>query len=305
MKKLLLIPTVVLALIILTSASCRQKANQNDAQTKENTKAANSALTPLTPPPNTFTLDGTSSQDADDMIKAFINNSGEGSYNQTNRACVLFSKTELQEMCKTLSTEGDGIRLYFAKDASSYTVIAVSTKDGGVDKKHPHRHFHNDYFQATKPFGELGNIGDPNDKGAKLYAAVTPCDGSDNCPGKNPHYISCATAYTMVNNYNSDPINATSEWFDKAIINDLISLIPTNGGIRIYYGKHLSGTEYDSTPRDGVVIIVTQPNLQDYFVCLPIHPTYKVFHPLIGGGTDNGEECPTNCTINPWIDPNQ
>ena len=130
------------------------------------------------------------------------------------------------------------------------------------------------------------------DAGAVLFSA-NPCPAPpDKCPGAK-HYISCLNASAFVNNPPIEPINASSEWFEKGLITFLISQIPANGGIRFYFGKHTNIVD-DTIPRHGVIMMVTDSNHKDMFICVP--NTAKFRYPFVdGGGADNGEECPTNC----------
>lgn len=312
MKKLLF--AISIAMVSLFAASCKQKdktgADQNDSQATVVAAAKTAALTSK----NYYTLNGISFNSADAMVNSFL--ADTGSFGINFHTCVWFSKAAFQQMYNILSkdTGSDGIRFYFARTIPDgrYTVVAVATTDGGVDTTDHtgQRHIHNDYFQHLKPvltgtdvFGQLGAISYRD--GALLHnPAGSPCPANTPpCP-QTIHYISCDTAYMMVNPKTTDPINATSEWFDKGIINDLITATPANGGIRLYFAKHLAPVAPDTIARHGFVLIVTvkdpSSDIQvDTYNCIGLHPFYK--HPLFGGGaTDNGEQCPTNCQGTTW-----
>ena len=164
--------------------------------------------------------------------------------------------------------------------------------------------------QGVNMNGELGAV--TPKEGALLYQRNSPCpQGPDPCP-PTPHYITCSKAYSMVNNYGIDEINASSEWFDKDIIQTLIKALKNqNGdGIRIYYAKQLLASPTDTAPRHGFVLITTRlidNNIhEDYFDCITLSLKNKANKNkfkkgfLFNGGTDNGEECPTNCSGVSW-----
>ena len=271
-----------------------------------------------------FTLNGIQYDNAAAMVNSFLQN--KGSYNTDSPTCIWFSQPVFNKMNSIVQNlaGSDGIRFYFAKTIPNgdYTVIAVTTLDGGPDPTDPttgptQRHIHNDYFLHYNPnptgavlYGKLGDV--TPIRGALLYrptSSPSPCPpGGDDCPDA-PHYITCSKAYKMVNNFSSDEINATSEWFDKGIINSLNATIPIGGGIRVYFARRLDVASQDTITRHGFVIILTGPNpddssiQQDTFVCISLenitHYPFK-YDLLRGGGTDNGEQCPTNCTGITW-----
>jgi len=295
---------ILTAFIILVSVACNQKGKQN-GNPSDSGKTNAAAL--AAPPANSFTLNAIPADSANAMVKKFTLDPGH--YDPNHHTCIWFSKAALQQMDTVLNTtpNSDGIRFYFARElaSGSYTTIAVSTSDGGVNPQDTSKHIHNDYFQTSNPSGGIpmaGKLGDTTPaQGALLYSPHSPCKTADTCKEKGQHYISCAKAYRMVyiNCKPNDSINAKAEWFDKGVIKDLINAIPTGGGLRLYFAKHSEAAPGDKVPRTAFVLMVTQSinGIQtDEFVCLPIHPKYKNFIPLTGGGTDNGEMCPLNCS---------
>ncbi|MFI5136447.1 MAG: hypothetical protein ACHQIM_01385 [Sphingobacteriales bacterium] len=290
--------------IILVSVACNQKGKQT-GNPADSAKANAGVL--AAPPPNSFTLNAIPGDTADAMVKKFTLDPGH--YDPDHHTCIWFSKAALRQMDSVLNTtaNSDGIRFYFARELSggSYTTVAVSTLDGGVNPGDSTKHIHKDYFQTSNPSGGIpmaGKLGDTTPaQGALLYSPHSPCKTADTCKEKAQHYISCSKAYRMVytNCKPSDSINAKAEWFDKGVIKDLITAIPNGGGLRLYFAKHSEAAAGDKVPRTAFVLMVTQSvnGIQtDEFVCLPIHPIYKQHHLLGGGGTDNGEMCPVNCT---------
>ena len=327
MKKLVF--AMCIAFVVLMAA-CKQPdekktGNQNSEQQKD---SAASLTNMASPKLNLFTLNGIPLEEANAMISRFINN--KGSYDNTKPTSVWFSAAAFQKMYSLISTHADGIRFYFAKTIpdGKYTIVAVSTLDGGLDPDDltKNRHIHMDYFQNSNPStANLDVTGvvsyEKETVGATLYAYPSPCklkEGEDGCPtgAAYPHYLSCDNAYKMVNYYGNDPINSTSEWFDLGVINDLNnSLIRQKGnGIRVYFARHLTpdgSATPDTVHRHGVVLITTEAvgDLnQDYYDCLTIHPHYKGevsfkkhnAQNQFFGGTDNGEQCPTNCGGTTW-----
>ncbi|MDB5007799.1 MAG: hypothetical protein JWP45_2192 [Mucilaginibacter sp.] len=311
MKKLILL----LIIPVLIYSSCKQSAGKKENQTTTSALGIKTHAAQL----RLFTLNGISLNEADDMVSNFLQN--KGSYTDSVPTSIWFSKGVFLQMYNNLvkNPQSDGIRFYFAQTVPNdkYTVVAVSTMDGGLDPKDSSktRHIHNDYYQhdngGMNMKGILGVV--TPQEGALLYtpaASPSPCpSGSDPCPVA-PHYITCSIAYKMVNYFGSDPINATSEWFDKGIINDLNNALTSqNGdGIRIYYARHLKpdgAAPSDTVHRHGVVLITTaaMPNNihQDRFECISLHPLYgNKKRDSFVGGTDNGEECPTNCSGITW-----
>jgi hypothetical protein len=214
------------------------------------------------------------------------------------------------------ATQGlDGVRLYFARTSKNgpYTIAAFATTDGGIDTVNPdgYRHIHNDIFLTVNPFAaQAGRPSDPTKPaaGASLYGSAVPCV-SDACPPNiqhQHHYINCESAWGLVySDRSGDEINSTSEWFDIGIIKALLANIKSNGGLRVYVGRHPKAIAPDTVARHGFVLIITEPdanNVQvDQFKCItitPHYPDHEEFH--TGGGADNGEQCPYACTGVTW-----
>ena len=322
MKKPLVVQALMLALIILISPSCNQKGNQSAAQTKPNDDTTTKKFvseTPGPPPAHTYTLNGYSGEQADKMVHYFLSN--KGSCDKNNFTCIFFKKTEIATMVQAAIQNFpnlDGVRLYFARtsDNGPYTIIAVATIDNGLDPSDSNhrRHIHNDVFFTVNPFsapvGLLPVDASKPTTGARLYNASTPCT-ADGCPAAiqaQHNYLSCGRAYTMVNTLrSSDEINATSEWFDIGAIESLLQMgIPDGGGLRIYFARHQQAVSPDTVNRHGFVILITKPGSGgtqvDDFACITIitHYPYFMMPQDHGGGTDNGEECPTNCSGVTW-----
>jgi len=248
------------------------------------------------------------------MVNLFIKD--PGSYTDTSQTCVWFTKAALDSMYSVLlRNKADGVRFYFARTVEDhkYTIIAISTKDGGPDtsKKSRNGRIHADFFESDSlsvdAKGKLGLV--TPQLGALLYSKTSPCAAiPDTCP-KLFHYITCDKAYKMVNYYGSDVINATSSWYDIYLIEALVkSLKKYNGdGLRIYFARHLEihkNTPADTIHRHGFALITTAKasNIHtDYYGCLDSIPSAKnPQHYLTGGAADEGEECPTNCNGVTW-----
>jgi hypothetical protein len=311
MKKLVFVIRIVL--LGLITVSCKQNSGRSKPESP--LAKSNSSTLPL------YTLNGLHLTDADAIINQFLQN--RGSYDNSKQTSIWFSQPVFHAMYSLISKQADGIRIYFAKTIpdGKYTFVVVSTFAGGPDPSNTNKNMHIDYFQHTKLTTSSGNVnGDVNydtaGGGALLYASKTPpCGtGSDGCDTTKPHYIPCKKAFKMVNYFGTDSINATSEWFDLGIIKDLDSVLVAQkgNGIRIYFSRHLEPDHSqmpDTIHRHGFVIITTklsadasgnQINLDNYD-CFLTHPIYKdkMHHPFYGG-TDNGEQCPTNCSGTTW-----
>lgn len=293
--------TMSIALIGLFVASCKQPASKENTQQK-------SPTTKL----SRYTLNGIPYSDANKMIQSFT-----GDMSMKDEATsILFTDTTFHSMDSLLNADGaDGLRIYFAKDTTSKsnTVVIVSTFDGGIAANDTN-HIHRDYFQYNEPYLSTSTAkrtrGIPS-YGTKVDGALLftdpKCSPKDTCKSAY-HYITCTKAQGMVKAFTSQSvttkINANSEWFDIGIINDLDTLLQKTpkSGLRIYFAKHLD-KDSQGVYRDGFVLITTQNNSgtqTDNYICLPVHPKYRNPFGGTGGGTDNGEQCPTNCSGSTW-----
>jgi len=328
MKKIVF--TIKIGIPILLFFSC--KSSTSTSSTKVDTTNVNAKTTTTSGisqtqfPPNTYSLNGIPLSGADGMVRSFLGQ--KGSYDKAHPTCVWFSKDALQAMLTLLNQNGnsDGMRFYYARTLPSgdYTIVIMPTTNDGPDTTDPtpapnQRNKHKDYPLTALPvlasstnistlYGQIGNV--TPGKGAKLYRSTSPCGTASLCSNASIHYISCEDAYNMVSNIGGDEMNVTSEWFDKGVIQSLLNAITDpNGGIRVYYARHLKA--YDPvdtvTKMHGFVLITTAPNLFgtqiDQYVCINVAPFAKYIKSkvkLTGGGTDNGEECPTNCSGTTW-----
>jgi putative component of toxin-antitoxin plasmid stabilization module len=323
MKKLAI--SIIIYLSVLIVISCTSKKNnlsKTDSLAALETKVSNSQITI---PANSLTLNGIPFSTADSMVKRFHQN--QGIYDTTARTSIWFSNSVFHGMDSLLiAQKADGLRIYFAKKADNkYAIVVVSTAFGGLDTDKVTK-IHNDQFQLsgeelyaknTTVNGEI-SYGASN-QGALLYSNNPGCPpiGKDGCDASKPHYITCQKAFAMVNKYGNDKINATSEWFDTQIIKELDSslTVQKGDGLRIYFARRLEidqNEASDTVHRHGFVLITTQlvGNIhKDYYDCFLIRPQIlrpqngmKAMHltkgtmKIIDGGSDNGEQCPDNCT---------
>ena len=308
MKKLIFLFIAILAILSCTNHKAAKDQGEADSSVTNRILPKDSTLL------KSYTLNGLPLSTADSMVMRF---SKDKSSYQKIPTSVWFSKKAFQKMYSTINNSAfDGMRFYFARDASNaYTVVVVSTKDMGLlyPGTDDWRHIHQDTLQSMAPaptqsgpeyYGVIGK-NTPAD-GARLFETSSPCEKLDNCK-PNYHYITCAEAHEMTNceQIGPDKVNATSEWFDKGMIDTLIKFIPDNGGIRLYFGKRSKRAFDDTVARHGFVMIITKPmpsNIQrDTFMCINLNNYFnnkfinKKRHPFDGGGDDNGEQCPTNC----------
>lgn len=267
---------------------------------------------------NLFTLNGIPLGRADAMVNSFL--TYKGSYYSSIPTCVFFSQTAFQKMNSIIANPlYDGFRVYFARTVpdGEYTIVILPTEDGGEDPTDPSttdkRHIHNDSYLHSDPSmpnvdlnGELGSV--TPTEGALLYGSTSPCPpGADHCP-PGPHYIPCSKAYKMATNFSVDEINATAEWYDKGIIDQLSKKISTNGGVRVYFARQLNPIPPDNIARHCFLFVLTQKsnNIQlDDYACFVLTPNAQYIKNQIGirgdgGGTDNGEECPNSCEGVTW-----
>ncbi|TWJ01476.1 hypothetical protein JN11_01627 [Mucilaginibacter frigoritolerans] len=286
---------------VLIYASCKQGGGS-----QTNSLAA----TPNKIDSNSYTLNGIPFKKANKMVNLFIKD--PGSYTDTSQTCVWFTAAALDSMYQTLlRTNADGIRFYFARTIENhkYTVVAVSTKYGGIDSV-TKRKIHADFFEVdTINVDAKGKLGLTTPaQGALLYSKISPCPSTpDTCP-KLFHYITCNEGYKMVNYYGSDPINVTSSWYEITLIEALVKSLKTyhGDGLRIYYARHLNPhrvTPTDTIHRHGFALITTAATNKihvDYYGCLDSIPVPGHPHRFFTGGADNGEECPTNCNGITW-----
>ncbi|MBS1533136.1 MAG: hypothetical protein JSU01_22745 [Bacteroidetes bacterium] len=265
-----------------------------------------------------YTLNNIPIASADAMIGYFQQN--RGVYDNTKPTSIWFSEAELNGMLSVMGKYADGIRFYFGKTTpdgqGQYVIIPISTVDVGPDPKDAtgKRHIHSDYYQYQliyttdqTPVPVAGRMRYDNDSGGAAFytTVINPCTTPGTCVSQNDHYIDCNTALTMVRHYGSDQINANSEWFDRGIIKQLADSIKSKkgSGLRIYFARQINpdGSQNpDTIHRHGFVMIPTSVNgsvNKDYYDCFTLQPIYKIVNPKGGGGgTDNGEECPTNCS---------
>ena len=299
MKKLVI--AIGIALAISMAMSCSQNTKP---------KALSDPLTQTR-----ITLNGISYIEADALVKNFLKN--KGIYSKETPTSIWFSQAIFHGMDSLMQQQSaDGLRIYFAKNPdSTNAVVVVSTFDGGVSSDNQYVNVHRDFFQAKgdEVYSSIAGVRGVlnNDGGGATLYTDPKClpPGRDGCDPKKFHYITCQRAYNMVHRYGTDPINATSEWYDAGIIHDLDSVLTVQkgDGIRIYFARHIDPdmTEpSDTVHRHGFVLITTQlvGNIhKDYYDCFLIHPLYidKKHNPLFGG-TDNGEQCPTNCSGTTW-----
>ena len=286
---------------VLIYASCKQGGSNQTATADASVSKIDS---------NSYTLNGIPFRKANKMVNLFIKD--PGSYTDTSQTCVWFTAAALDSMYQTLlRTKADGIRFYFARTVENhkYTVVAVSTKFAGLDSV-TKRKIHADFFEMDTinidAKGKLGLITPA--QGALLYSKTSPCPSTpDTCP-KIFHYITCNEGYKMVNYYGSDPINATSSWYEITLIEALVKSLKTNhgDGLRIYYARHLKTggiSPTDTIHRHGFALITTAATNQihvDYYGCLDSIPVPNHPHRFYVGGADNGEECPNNCNGVTW-----
>ncbi|MFI5159217.1 MAG: hypothetical protein ACHQF4_10155 [Sphingobacteriales bacterium] len=221
--------------------------------------------------------------------------------------------------------DADGFRVYFAKvpspekSNSDYknTIVVVATFNGGPIYKDSKSNIHRDYFENNIPYLNSSNISDVNGVphydtdhgGATLF--THPNCGPNDCITTNPHYVTCKQAQNMVTGFVNDSpnndINGSSEWFDIGILNDLdTALMQTpNSGLRVYFVKRIyNDADSNGNFYHGFLMIPTKNIngvITDDYICLQIHPHYKIKKMTGGGGgTDNGEQCPDNCTGVTW-----
>ena len=329
MKKIAFVPVVVVLLIICAAfkTDSRTKKNENRIR-KTNLKKKKIATTK-------YTLNGYKFDEADLMVSNFIKDSTDTKTDK--RTCVWFSLDALKQM-ETLIDEtkdGDGFRLYFAKDKSDPTknnLIAVLTTSVDDNSAGAKKHIHLDYFLDDDPASGDNTInmnGVPGlTSGAKLFNAVSPCSDKGTCINPHAdkieirHQIPCSDAYQMVSSPLKGKFTATSEWFDFVLLHNLIYTLDTqNGdGIRIYYAMSLK-PDATNTKRHGFVITTTKANTtdlnlhEDYFNCILDAPR-KTYNPGLRKrkdiidkdypeankmfGADNGEQCPFNCKGITW-----
>lgn len=306
MKKLIVSLWLILIAAIVTD--CKPSTTKST-----DNQAAAQPATPLT----RYTLNGYTYAQAKGMIQTF--QIDQTIYNvQTS---VYFNSTAFHAMVSQLTADGaDGFRVYFARvpNQNQNTVVILSTFDGGTDANAATGETHQDYFQNSLISANVSDLNgvavyNTDNGGATLYTNPH-CSAIDPCPSdpKNPHYITCVKAKKMVDSFVSkdpnDDVNGHSEWFDITILQDLDGILqksPNDSGLRMYFSTRIDmPTDDDGNYYDGVVAIVTKMinNVRrDQYICLPLR-TPKFRNPLdgTGGGTDNGEQCPTNCGGTTW-----
>jgi hypothetical protein len=300
--------------IAVAAVSCKPKETPP-------AKTALTAAAVITASPM-ISLNGIPFAEASKMINAFQKNK----LIKSKHTSIWFSKEIFNGMTALLyklKKEGipiDGIRIYFAKDTNGNENTAVlvatyadpeSAEEEG-EENIPHRDYFNltaDYLSSNNVRGKASQIPVAE---ATLYnnSYTCPPESTTGCDASRVHYISCDAAHAMVKKYandiidtEKDIINATSEWFDLGVINDLNNEINSNSsadGVRLYFAKRTVADKL-GVFRHGFLFITTENGEKDYYKCFEIHPIYNK-NLLVPNkdGYDNGEQCPTNCNVVTW-----
>jgi|GEM_PF-3863804 len=302
MKNLLLI-----AGVFFLFEACHQNKQERVAVLPTAKCIPASPTTSGSPPANTYTLDGNRVSDAIKYVNYFQNSGNPDNFDQGLHYSVFYKARAIKSIYDAIpKTTCDGIRFYFGKTSRSdnhFMLIPVATLNGVPDPTCPDVKDHTDYFLTTSPgYAPSTPEGGPALPGS-LFGINCPI-GNDDCP-QTTHYINCDDAKQFATYSKKEQMNATSEWFDAEVIKEMIDLIPTNGGIRFYFGKHSTAGNHDNIPRHGIIMMITERQKEqevDTLICLPKdqgkHDLFKKLrklYRLTGGGTNNGEECPTNC----------
>jgi hypothetical protein len=288
--------TTLFMFIVSTLLSCKQINNQNSS-----TFATNNSKVPFQ-----ISLNGYSITDADKMVTKFETGRTSDDISKTN---IWLSKGFIHNIYQLLLNEnGDGIRIYFARNVNDDddNVIIVSTRDVGVNSTAPSGANHIDYFEHTASFltssqsnGDVlvdhgPSTTNPSVKGALFYNPTSPCTSSDTCSILPDHDLECGTAYLRVKNFSllkNDTKNTTSEFFGKKLIEKLDNELQKTkdpSGLRIYFAKRIKDQKLVFVIATTILINGYQ---QDYYKCFP-KPVSAV--------DDNGEQCPNNCYDVTW-----
>jgi hypothetical protein len=207
---------------------------------------------------------------------------------------VWFDKPMVENMIallnseKTINHPTDGVRIYFAIDATGgETVVLVSTYDSKTHNQlsDEQANYHTDYWvhsNSAPLFNMTTSInGTPShytDKpGTLLYTKSNLLD-EVSCDPDNPHYLSRSLCEDMVIGYVKQriKINTRSEWFDIDMINGFTKIFQNGNidGIRIYFALNPVENPYTLYPGKDTFVIVptklsdTDSNVHiDYFDC--------------------------------------
>jgi hypothetical protein len=303
---------LVLCLLFCLYSSCSKTATSNQAKLSSAQKEkqfGNDALTVYK------SLNGIDEKAAKDKITYFYNHTED--YKNPEYRSVWFSKEVVAGIIKVFNSDMqiDGFRIYFAGEPattanSNLSVILVATKEAGIDTSLPVQSGkkHEDFYLNTSSYDlfALQSIGgkfeDSQNSDAKLYHQGNPAIDNSGCLIM-PHDITVDYAEKMVGNFQlPHTITTYSEWFDRALLDNIASN-PRYNGIRIYFARHPKSNDPYKSDKDAFVIAATgsdplNPELTtDIFGC----HTKTILNSDGSNGTsgtppqDNGELCPNHC----------
>jgi hypothetical protein len=273
-------------------------------------------------PPNALSLNGVDFNppplpaiSANQMIINFV----DDNTSSDAQTAIWISRDWIEKVAAFLTTEhtevgADGIRIYFGKKSNAAnkminTIVIVSTQKLTSDPLE-----HTDYFSHDVAFSSFLKLvkqnpqayfqedHSGNDKGALLYGLSSVCSSAFACVATTAENLDCQIAYAAVNNLKNrgvgQGVNTDSEWFPTKLLTDLAYEFShqttqniTPDGMRLYFAKKTDNH------RHFFIGVPTQenghygeniPSHLDNFDCYGTHSFF--------GPTDNGEQCPNNCT---------
>ncbi|MES2278154.1 MAG: hypothetical protein V4592_19145 [Bacteroidota bacterium] len=310
MKKLFL---GIAVLAITACGNTNQKSSANpvkDTPSVQTKMMAAGAASTITGP---CTLDGLTFKKANEWIGKFKK---DGSHTK-DVISIWFSKDWVKQTRDLLDieynndTKTNGFRMYFAKnDNNDLTLVVTATKDGPpyIASNGMKAITHQDFFthknpvtmlrSSTKDFTEEYARND----GTLLYTLTKPYPPTLCLPTNTNHVISTTDAVRFVSQFDKNPINTRSEWYDRDAIKNLddeLNAGPKNAdGFRVYFAKDDDGfnmlvlvTTTSETNSAGVVY--HKDDLQCY-TKVNTNLKYKKRKPDVGE-FDRGEKCPIYC----------